>query len=136
MQGRTFLDQARDSLPGTKPRQRRAAIIHAYYALLLECREAMIRWGLPTLQRLQVHSQVRLRLIYSTDAELKDIGDILERLGQHRNEASYNLSDQLMFNTPAAATTNVQKAVDAIARLDAINADPARRAAAIASIRP
>jgi hypothetical protein len=136
MQGRAFLDQARDSLPGTKPRQRRAAIIHAYYALLLECREAMIRWGLPTLQRLQVHSQVRLRLIYSTDAELNDIGHLLERMGQHRNDASYNLSNLPIFDTPVAATDHIQKAADAIARLDAIDADPVRRAVAIASIRP
>jgi hypothetical protein len=45
MRGREFLDQARDSLPGNRPRQRRSAIIHAYYALLLECRDLMAQWG-------------------------------------------------------------------------------------------
>jgi hypothetical protein len=45
MRGREFLELARE-LPasGTAPRHWRAVIIHAYYALFLECREAMSRW--------------------------------------------------------------------------------------------
>jgi hypothetical protein len=69
MQGREFLHLAREQLAGGLPRHHRGAMIHAYYALLLECREAMDRWGLPPLTRLQVHAQVRLRLFYSTDAD-------------------------------------------------------------------
>src|SRR5205809_7558393 len=80
MRGREFLDQARESLPGTLPRHRRSAIIHAYYALLLECRDVMTQWRLPALSRQQVHTQVRLRLTYSTEPGLKGIGLTLTRL--------------------------------------------------------
>src|SRR5438477_4872514 len=92
MPGREFLELARELLAlGTLPRHWRAVNIHAYYALLLECRDAMTRWGLPPLQRHQVHAQVRLRLQYASDVVLKKIGRHLEDLGQYRNRASYDM---------------------------------------------
>jgi hypothetical protein len=136
MQGREFLELAREQLAGGLPRHHRGAMIHAYYALLLECWEAMNRWGLPPLTRLQVHAQVRLRLVYATDSDLQRLGAVLEDLGKHRNRANYDLSDDLLFAVPRFAHDNVQRAETALALLDAIDADPARRAAAIASIRP
>src|SRR5438445_4967706 len=94
MQAREFLELARELFgPGASARHWRGAIIHAYYALLLECREAMARWGLPALTRQQVHAQVRLRLIYATDLDLKEVGQRLEQLAKHRNSASYDLRD-------------------------------------------
>jgi hypothetical protein len=111
-------------------------MIHAYYALLLECREAMTRWGLPPLTPLQVHAQVRLRLLYSTDSDLHQLGRDLEELGKDRNQANYDLSDDLLFAVPQFAHINVQRAEAALVLLDAIDTDPARRAAAIAAIRP
>jgi hypothetical protein len=111
-------------------------MIHAYYALLLECRDAMERWGLPPLARLQVHAQVRLRLFYSTESDLQQLGADLEVLGKHRNRANYDLSDDLLFAIPRFAHGDVQRAEAALALLDAIDADPVRRAAASASIRP
>src|SRR5260370_40485617 len=113
MRGREFLDQARESLPGTLPRQRRNAIIHAYYALLLECRDLMIRWGLPLLSRQQVHSQVRLRLIYSSAADLKPVGRALERLGRRRNLSSYDLLDLPLFAAAADPQDDVKVEADA-----------------------
>jgi hypothetical protein len=92
--------------------------------------------GLPALSRQQVHAQVRLRLVYSSNADLKWIGNRLEELGKRRNLASYELRDLPLFATAAAAQNDVKVAADAIALLDAIDADPAHRAAAIASIRP
>jgi hypothetical protein len=136
MQGREFLDLARELLVGTKAIHWRGAVIHAYYALLLECRDRMERWGLPPLTRQQVHAQVRLRLIYSTNSDLKSIGFTLEELGKHRNSASYDLQPLPRFATDADARTDVTSATQALALLDAIDADPVRRAAAIASIRP
>src|SRR5690349_10451962 len=136
MQGREFLELARECLPGGLPRHHRGAIIHAYYGLLLECRESMDRWGLPALTRFPVHSQIRLRLIYSSDNDLKWIGHRLEELSMDRNLANYDLQDLPVFALPVKAKRNVQTAENAIALLDAINADAARRAAAIASIRP
>jgi hypothetical protein len=127
---------ARELLPGTLPRHWRAIIIHAYYGLLLEIREAMTRWGLPPLPRHQVHPQARLRLTYSTDPDLKRIGKILEDLSRHRNTANYDLRFLPLVASPADARTDVKDATNALALLDAIDADPARRAAAVAAIPP
>jgi hypothetical protein len=111
-------------------------MIHAYYALLLECRDLMDRWGFPAPPRQQVHAQVRLRLTYSTDADLKKLGDNLEFLSRDRNLASYNLQDLPLFGSATKAQDIIAIAANAIAVLDAIDGDPARKAAAIASIRP
>jgi len=137
MQGREFLDLAQELLTsGTSPRHWRAVVIHAYYALLLECRDAMTRWGLPPLSRQQVHAQVRLRLVYASDADLKRIGLALEVLNKHRNAASYDLTSLSQFGSAKVAQGDVQLAGDAITLLDSIEGDATRRAAAIASIRP
>jgi len=96
----------------------------------------MEQWGFPAPPRQQVHHQVRLRLIYSSDADLKNIGYQLEYLSQDRNLANYNLKDLPLFSTVTKAQANINVVENAIALLDAIDADPARKAAAIASIRP
>src|SRR5205809_232107 len=109
MPGREFLELARELLAlGTLPRHWRAVIIHAYYALLLECRDAMSRWGLPPLARQQVHAKVRLRLIYATDPDIKNIGFTLESLGSHRNLANYDLRALPLVASAAVAQQDVQ----------------------------
>ena len=100
MRGREFLDLAREFLAlVTSPRHWRAVVIHAYYALLFECRDAMARWGLPPAPGQQVHAQVRLRLVYASDADLKRICDALEVLNKHRNAASCDLAPLLPCRT-------------------------------------
>jgi len=83
-----------------------------------------------------VHAQVRLRLVFATDPDLKEIGRKLEKLGMDRNSASYDLRALPIFASVVAAQDAVKKATDALALLDAIENDPVRRGAAIASIRP
>jgi len=136
MRGREFLDLARELVAGSRPYHWRGAIIHAYYGILLECRDIMTAWGLPALSRHQVHAAIRLRLMYASNPDLKKIGKDLEMLVQHRNWANYDLQARPLFATAKAANDDVIIAAGALALLDAINADPARRAAAIASIRP
>ena len=136
MRGREFRDLARELVAGNRPYHWRGATIHAYYALLLECRETMTGWGLPTPSRHQVHATIRLRLLYAMDADVKQIGRHLEKLAEHRSHASYDVRSLPMFATDQNAREDVKRADDALALLDAIDADPGRRATAIASIRP
>jgi hypothetical protein len=136
MRGKEFLALGRELLPGTLPRHWRGATIHVYYALLLECRDCLDRWGFGSPARQQVHAQVRLRLIYAADQDLKDIGFALEDLNQRRNAASYDLRDLPMFASSTRAVALALRCENALAMLDAIDADPVRRATAIASITP
>jgi hypothetical protein len=117
----------------------RVASVNAYYALFLDCREALTRWAISLPPHSNVHASVRLRFTYASSAELKSLGDDLEQLGWLRNKASYDLSflaAQKSFSSAAKAADAIQRAADALALLDAIEADPARRAAAVASFPP
>jgi hypothetical protein len=136
MRGREFLDLAREVAVGGTEVHRRGTVIHSYYAVILECRDALRRWGvvIPRLQNM--HAFVRLKCTYARDVDLRTIGDILDRLVQERNAASYDLSSLPAFATDLAAQRAIQRAVDALALLDGIEGDPARRAAAIASLPP
>ncbi len=136
MKGREFLDLARDLVTGSSEVYWRAAVVHAYYALMLERRDAQVRWGLPMPPRQSVHAVVRLRFAYASDVDLKQIGDALDRLVQFRNQASYDLSSSPKFASAVKAQEAVQKATAARTSLAAIDGNAARRAAAKASIHP
>ena len=135
MPGRGFLDVARDFAGGPTEYHQRAAVVNAYYALVLECRDALFRWGIAMPPRDKMHAWVRLRFTYAGDADLRFIGFTLDDMVKDRNKASYDLQAP-QFGTPAIALNAIKKATTALARLGQIDADPARRAAAIASIKP
>ncbi len=135
MPGRGFLDVARDVAAGPTEFHWRAAVIHAYYALVLECRDALSRWGFVVPRRDSMHAWVRLRFVYSSDSQLKAIGDVLDKLVQQRNRASYDLRSS-EFSSPGVAHDAISDASAALAVLDQVDADSARRTAAIQSIRP
>jgi hypothetical protein len=67
---------------------------------------------------------------------LKKIGIALDHLSQRRSWASYLLSPHARHGSEAAARQSIQQAADALILLDAVDADPARRVAAVASIPP
>jgi hypothetical protein len=136
MQGRAFLNVARHLAARATEEDWRAAVIHAYYALFLECRDVLIRWGFRIPRQQSVHSYVRFRLLNASDADLKRVGDFLENLFRDRSRASYELISTTRFTTDALARQRIQDAVDGLALLDAIDADAALRAAAIAAIPP
>ncbi len=135
MQGRGFLVAGRRLAAAPTEGDWRGAVMVAYYALFLECREALRRWGKVFPRQANVHHAVRTYFTYATESALKDIGDTLERLGQLRSKASYEESPQPPF-AGGTSVRAVRQATDTIARLDAIEADPVRRAAAIASLPP
>jgi len=109
MQGRAFLDVARTLVSTATEPYWRATVIHAYYALFLECRDALGRWGIAFTPRPRCRK---------------------------RNDASYNMGALSDFATDRLAREAIQETTAALALLDAIDSDPARRAAAIAAFPP
>jgi uncharacterized protein (UPF0332 family) len=136
MAGRQFLDVARFVLSGQSEYFWRAAVVHAYYALFLECRDLLLSWGQKHSHGQNIHAWTRLRLAYAGLADLKSIADALDQLVRLRNKASYELTPTPLFASAAVAQSAIQTSVDALALLDEIEADPARRSAAIASLPP
>jgi hypothetical protein len=136
MQARAFLDLARQMVLGKTEAHWRAAVIHGYYAVLLEGREALARWGRPLPPKENVHSYVRLTMTFATDPDVKFIGGILDDLVKLRNKASYELQAAPYFTTDKVAQVCIRDASNAITLIDAIDSDPVRRTATIASLPP
>lgn len=135
MRGRGFLIPGRRLATAATEGDWRGAAMVAYYALFLEGRAALGRWGSVIGRQANVHHFVRTRFDYATEKDLNRIADALDALGQLRAKASYEETLQPPI-TSSAAVKAVQRATDMIALLDAIEADPARRAAAITSLPP
>jgi hypothetical protein len=136
MQGRAFLDVARALAATSTEPYRRATVIHAYYALFLECRDALSRWGIGIVPKQNVHSAVRLRFVFVSDKDLKTLGFALDRWCRKRNAASYDLGALADFATDRLVRDAIAETTTALTLLDAIESDPARRAAAIAAFPP
>jgi hypothetical protein len=136
MDGRDFLDVARELTAGSSEPHWRSSVGRSYYALLHEVLGALRRYGFSLPPRDKVHAFARLKLVYATDPDLKRIGLTIEALGRLRNAADYQLSTPGPFVSAKMAISALGDAEAAIVRLDAIEADPARRTAAVRSIPP
>jgi hypothetical protein len=130
------LDVARAAMSGQSEYFWRAAVVHAYYALFLECRDLLFSWGQKHAHGQNIHAWTRLRLAYAGLGDLKTLADALDQLVRLRNKASYELTATPLFASAAVAQRAIQMAEDALTLLDEIDADPARRSAAIASLPP
>jgi hypothetical protein len=97
---------------------------------------ALARWGFALLPRDKVHSFARLKFIYATHPDLKRIGVALESLGRLRNAADYQIGTSGPFASARIAVSVVKDGESAVALLNAIEADPARRAGAVRTIPP
>ncbi len=136
MRGREFLDVADQLLNESFESNWRTATGRAYYALFLESRDALERWGFGGTRRDQAHMAVRLKFRYATDVELKKIGDDLELLGNRRNVADYQMASPGRFFASEWETVRmIGYARRSIEVLDRIDADAALRTSAIATIR-
>jgi hypothetical protein len=102
--------------------------------LLHEVLGTLQRWGFCLPPRDKVHTFARLKLVYTTDPDLKWIGLTLEALGRLRNAADYQLSTSGPFLSARIAASALADSEAAILLVDAIEADSARRQAAVGSI--
>ncbi|MBI1915563.1 MAG: HEPN domain-containing protein [Planctomycetes bacterium] len=135
MQGREYLELAREIAQGGTEKHWRGTAGKAYYALFLEAREVLARWGFVSARHENVHHFVKARYSYPSDADLKRIGQTLERLGLLRTKADYDLTTLPVFRSDKEARSAIDRADVAIKLLDAIETDPARLAAAVAAIK-
>lgn len=135
MKGREFLKSAQDLLAVGGEHNWRTALGRAYYGLVHEGAEALLRWGFPRPAGEQIHRFVGLRFDATPHADLRVIGTILDRLGRRRNEADYQLSNPGVFASDLVAAQSARDATVAIARLDAIEADSVRLAAAVVALQ-
>jgi hypothetical protein len=136
MVGRAFLDVAQRLSQERTEADWRSAAGRAYYALLLEGKATLRRWGFLPPPRDQLHRFVRLCIVYAADSDLKKIGLVMEDLAKLRNQADYEPERPGAFASPANARRAVQAAQRAIDLLDQIEGDPKRRSAAMAAVRP
>ena len=134
MRGRVFLDTARTLLQYDVEDCLRGSAGRAYYALFLEARDLLARWGIQS-PNYQAHLFVRTRFQFSGSPELKQIGDDLYLLSRLRILADYETWHSGPFYDDSESADAIHVSEHAIARLDSIEADPAHRAAAIAAIR-
>jgi hypothetical protein len=135
MRGRAYLELARELVIGGTEVHWRGTVGRAYYALMLEGRDALFRWGFMLPRRDNVHTFVRLHFTYPADVDLKKIGAALDIWGIARNRADYDLSALGIFASAARAQQAIADSAAGIDVLDAIEADATRRAAAIAAIK-
>lgn len=136
MDGRTLLDISRELAAGPTEAHWRSSVGRAYYALLHEALGALRRWGFTPPPRDKVHTFARLKFVYATDSDLKRIGLTLEALAQLRNAADYQLGISGPFLSARIAISALADAESAVALLDSIEADPARRASAVQTVLP
>ncbi len=136
MDGRALLDIARELAAGSSEAHWRSSVGRVYYALLHEVLDALQRWGFSLPPRDKVHTFARLKLVYAADPDLKRIGLTLEALGRLRNAADYQLSLSGPFVSARIAVQALADAETAVVLLDALEANPARRAAALGSMPP
>jgi hypothetical protein len=136
MDGISLLDIGRELAAGSTEAHWRSSVGRTYYALLHEVLGALARWGFALPSRDKVHSFARLKFIYATHPDLKRIGLALESLGRLRNAADYQIGTSGPFASARIAVSVLKDAESAVALLDAIEADPARRAGAVRTIPP
>ena len=136
MDGRALLDVARELAAGSGEPHWRSSVGRTYYALLHEVLGTLRRWGLSLPPRDKVHTFARLKLVYATDPDLKRIGLTLEALGRLRNAADYQLSLPGPFVSARIAVSALADAEAAVTLIDALEADPVRRASAVGTIPP
>jgi hypothetical protein len=134
MRGRDFLQTAVRLSAMNSESDWRSSIGRSYFALYLECREAIRRWGFP-IQSRSSHREVSQRLSFPKNVDLAILSKTFQDVSAKRNKAYYELAANPLFQNSTSSIHSTTEARTAIALLDAIESDPARLAAAVAAIR-
>jgi hypothetical protein len=134
MRGRDFLQSAARLAAMNSESDWRTSIGRSYYALYLECREALRRWGFPIPSR-SSHREVAQRLSFPNNVDLAILSKTFQDVSAKRNKADYELAANPLFQNSTSSIHSTTEARTAIALLDALESDPVRLAAAIAAIR-
>jgi hypothetical protein len=135
MDGRAFLDAVRYLLAAPSEVNRRAAAGPLYCAMLNEARDALERWGFVVPGQADVHNFVFPRFYSAANSDLIRVGDVLKRVKEYRDLADDSRSPPTVFADNNEVNKWLTLVEFDIALLDQIEADPARRAQAIADVR-
>jgi hypothetical protein len=135
MDGRAFLESARLLMTTPTEANRRSAVGRAYYAVLNEARVALERWGFSAPAGADIDDYILSRFDRVLNMDILRVADALDQLGEHREVADYSLSTPGVFADEKGVNHLLQRAEIGIDLLDQIEADPARRAKAVADIR-
>jgi len=134
MKTRSFLDLAKRLVIIPHEANWRCATGRAYYALVLESRDALARWGFRFLKSDSIHFFTRPRFSNTSIQSLRLIGSALDQLSRLRGIADYEMN-AVEFANDGRAREAVKRAEIAIDLLDVIQSDTVELAAAIAEIR-
>jgi hypothetical protein len=136
MDGRAFLDAVRFLLTAPSEVNRRAAAGSLYCAMLNEARDALERWGfVAPAKQPDVHDFAFARLYSVANIDLIRVGDVLKRVKDFRDLADDGRSSPTEFADNNKVIQHLSLVNVGIDLLDQIEADPARRAQAIADVR-
>jgi hypothetical protein len=135
MDGRAFLESARLLMATPTEANRRSAVGRAYYAALNETRAALARWGFSVPPGVDVEEFVNTRFYLAMDMDAVRVSDVLVRLQRNREIADYSLTEAVSFADESMVRDLLLLAEIGIDLLDQIEADPVRRAKAVAAIR-
>jgi len=113
----------------------RTAASRLYLALLHEARAALDRWGFPLPLQEDIHDFVVSRFGLLPNLNLLRVWDALQRLKSLAEDADFALAAAGVFANAAEVSQHLVLAQVAIALLDQIDNDPARRAAVIGDLR-
>src|ERR1700733_10439377 len=97
MDGRAFLEPARELAGGETEAHRCSSAGRSYYALFQEAHASLLRWGFRGPARENVHAYVRLPFLSAPGREARRVGFGLERLVSLRNRADYQLAKSFRF---------------------------------------
>jgi uncharacterized protein (UPF0332 family) len=125
MQGRDFLDVAKNLCRSQIEASLRSAISRAYYALLNTAAQLLMGLGFSMEQGPGVHGQVRNRFFNCGIEQLGEFSSTLDELRRQRNEADCNMKSK-EFQSQAICTLRVAKAEAAIGLLTDCDKEPLR----------